>query len=562
MRAWLVGVSLMAFAAADARAARLHSEGHMWCATSVRGARASMWSHQERRSRAGVVAQSARDASFDSGHIAVLVDQGDLALVKNAMDLQQTALRFTPTRAGYSVVRTELPMEPDTGTSVALGDDDSRPVSLPFAFPFYGRHHDQLFLNSDGNVTFGEQDVESTERDLGRLIDGPPRVAPLLADLDPSSRGSVSALVMSDHLTITWRGVPQFEQRDRNTFQVQLWADGRVDFIYDQALSSTIVEGVVGIAPGRAEGGFTSVDFSSAIVATDEPGALAESFRAQSTIDPLAVAHRFYSSHPDDYQELVVYTSQSLVPAGTVAYQLLVRGTETGIGRVPEDLSADFGSRGTLESFVMMDALPKYPDDLLQPFVGEDSALSILAHEVGHRWLASATFRDGNRTSFELLGRDQVHWSYFMDTDGSFLEGNDIEAEADGSFRTAGASLRYSALDQYLMGMRDVSEVPPFFFVRNPTGIAPDRGQKPRTGTVFGGVRTDVTINQVVAAIGSREPPGARWTRPVRQAFVYVAVGGTPDPQLLDKLERIRTAWPAFFADATEGRGAMDPRLD
>ena len=37
---------------------------------------------------------------------------------------------------------------------IALGDDDSRQFTLPFAFPFYGATYRQVFLNSDGNLTF------------------------------------------------------------------------------------------------------------------------------------------------------------------------------------------------------------------------------------------------------------------------------------------------------------------------------------------------------------------------------------------------------------------------
>jgi hypothetical protein len=55
---------------------------------------------------------------------------------------------------------------------------------------------------------------------------------------------------------------------------------------------------------------------------------------------------------------------------------------------------------------------------------------------------------------------------------------------------------------------------------------------------------------------------GGSWVRPLRQAFVYVAVGSAPDTATLEKLERIRAAWPAFFAQAAEGRGQVDPRLN
>ena len=43
---------------------------------------------------------------------------------------------------------------------------------------------------------------------------------------------------------------------------------------------------------------------------------------------------------------------------------------------------------------------------------------------------------------------------------------------------------------------------------------------------------------------------------------MYVAVGGPADPAAVAKVERIRAAWPAFFAQAVEGRGSVDPTLN
>jgi hypothetical protein len=128
--------------------------------------------------------------------------------------------------------------------------------------------------------------------------------------------------------------------------------------------------------------------------------------------------------------------------------------------------------------------------------------------------------------------------------------------------RSVGASLRYSALDQYLMGLRDVSEVPPTFVVRNPTGTTDtDPGRQPQTGVVFSGTRKDVAIGDIVAAIGERNP-GKAWTQPFREVFAYVSVGGPADPQNIAKVQRIREEWPACFAQSTEGRGSVDPSLD
>jgi len=522
---------LLSIPASEAWAARGKS-GPAWCGTGPNGARSAVWAHREEQARRAARDGGARASAlgaFDVGQIAVLEDQGDLALLRNPIDLAGAAVRFTPSGSGYSVTRLTLPLEPDTGTGLLLGDDDSTRITLPFGFPFFGQTYSAAFVNSDGNVTFGQKDDASTSRDVGRLVDGPPRVAPLLVDLNPESGGTISFLSVADHATVTWRAVPQFDETDKNTFQVTLWADGHIDFVYDTELATSIEEAATGIAPGNGTGGVTAVDFAHAAAATG-PGALAESFRDRDGLDTVAVARKFYATHPDDYQQLIVYTSRRLVPAGTFSFEQTVHNTDAGIGASQADLTAEYGSRGRLESFITMDTIGKYPDDINQRFLGEDSTLTVLAHEVGHRWLANARFRDGATTSTELLGRDEVHWSFFMDTDGSYLEGNDITPQADGRFRTTGASLRYSALDQYLMGMRDASEVAPFFFVRNPTGTDTDPGQNPASGVTFGGTRKDVTIADVVAAIGDRNPRGTPWPRPFREAFIYVTVGVPADP--------------------------------
>ena len=67
-----------------------------------------------------------------------------------------------------------------------LADDDSAELALPFSFPFFGASYVGGFVNSDGNLTFGEADGSSSTRSLGRMSAGPPRVAPFFRDLDPS----------------------------------------------------------------------------------------------------------------------------------------------------------------------------------------------------------------------------------------------------------------------------------------------------------------------------------------------------------------------------------------
>ena len=88
-----------------------------------------------------------------------------------------------------------------------------------------------------------------------------------------------------------------------------------------------------------------------------------------------------------------------------------------------------------------MDRISKYRDAPAAKVFGENSALGILAHETGHRWLARLQFRNADRAiSDQLLGRQLAHWSFFMDSDGSVMEGNEIEDLGGGAFRTASST--------------------------------------------------------------------------------------------------------------------------
>jgi hypothetical protein len=501
-------------------------------------------------------------AAQDVGEIAVLQDEGDLFFPRNLVDLQSAGLQFTPTAEGYRVARVDRPVSGDAGERLPLEDDDSREVTLPFSFRFFGQEHTSVFVNSDGNLTFGESDNASTPRSLGRMLVGPPRIAPLFADFDPTAGGTVTTSSQGDRLTIRWTSVPQWGETDANTFEVTLRADGTLEFAYAAELNDQISEAHAGIAPGRQQGGLTAVDLSE-VSGAESSGALAESFRTQQELDTLAVAQKFYRTHGDDYMQLVVFTNRRALSGNTFAFEQTVNNTTAGIGFRPFDASASYGSAGRLESFVLMGTIRKYPDAFDFPFLGTDSALAVLAHETGHRWLALATFRDGTQISRELLGRAEVHWSFFMDTDASHLEGNDLEDLGDGSFRTGESGQRYSALDQYLMGVRPPEEVAPFFFVREPSGVLDtDPGRDPQPDVSFRGTRKDVRIEDLVAAMGPRQPPAGVAPTTLRQAFIFVSIGEPADPALIDKVDRFRQAWEPHFVRATEGRATIETRLN
>jgi large repetitive protein len=365
----------------------------------------------------------------------------------------------------------------------------------------------------------------------------------------------------ADAFTVTWCAVRGFDSVQTVTAQVALRGDGTIEMRYGDRIE--LLNAIVGLSPGRT-GRFVTADLGAGAAAAAGGEALGERFAERIELDLVAVARRFYESHADLYDQLVIWTD-ARVTREAFAYEINVANHVRGLGLALFDQARAFGSGGRLRSLVVMDAIGKYPEDPFQVFLGENHTLALVAHETGHQWLAFLQLRDyAGRTSEALLGRDRAHWSFFNDSDGSVLEGNDIDDLGGGQFRTVGAVNRYSALDQYAMGLRSEAEVPPFFYVEAPTNIRPSReaGSSPQVGVTFDGTRRDVLVQDIVAVEGPRLPAAAESPRVHRQAFIYVLSSGRVlDGGTVQRLERIRRAWESFYGEAVERRGRVETRL-
>jgi hypothetical protein len=494
-------------------------------------------------------AATARPAA-DVNDIAVLEDNGDLILRANPFDLANSGVRFEPNGGSYVVSAAGSEFRTPLGRAITLGDDDTSTQTLTTPLTFYGRRFTSLFINSDGNVTFDEGDNASTTRGLARLTGGPPRIAPFFADLDPSARGRVFFNATPDTVTVTWCAVPGFELEETVTAQVVVQSSGAIELRFG---ATDLGNGIVALSPG-ATGSFTPVNLNRAEPASGDPGAIGERFSRMQSLDLVATSRRFYETHADAFDQLVFWTDSPVIE-DAFAFETTVQNAITGIGQEVFDAAPILGSAGALQSVVNMDRVLKYGDTPSAKLFGEMSPLGILAHETGHRWLARLMFRNADRTvSDQLLGRQLAHWSFFMDSDGSVMEGNEIEDQRGGVFRTVAVPERYSRLDMYAMGLATEAEVPPWFFIDSPISTR-TRETPPIAGITINGTRRDVLIQDVIDALGPRVPSAGDSPRVHRQAFVFVRrAGAAPDPQDLPRLQRIREQWPAFFTRATENR--------
>jgi hypothetical protein len=524
----------------------------------------ALWTHEARRRGRLPQAFDTQGATADIGEIAVIQDNGDIILPANTFDLGNVGLSFVPNAAGgFDVRRGDATFQSELGTRLSLTDDDASNTTAAFSISFFGTPHASAWVNSDGNITFGESDTASTERDVSRFLTGPPRIAVAFADLDPSAGGAVFVNARSDTFTVTWCAVPGFEDPVKTTAQAIIARDGRIDI--KVAGTTTRKDAIVGMSPGRTNV-YRPVDLtaSSSGDVGGGAGAVGERFAASDDVDLVTLARKFYESHPDAYDQLVVWSDRRL-GTDAFAYEITVANEVEGVGIDIYDSSRTFGSAGRLRSMVMMDSVAKYPADPQEKFLGENSTVSVIGQEAGHRWLAFLEFRDaGGRRSSAILGRDAAHWSFFADSDGSVMEGNDIEDLGGGTFRTVGAVTRFSQLDQYAMGLLDASEVPRFFYVENPVNVQPPReaDSAPRIGVTFSGTRRDVLIQDIVAAMGQRRPAAAASPRVHAQAFIHlVSAGRDADTANVSKLDRFRREWETFFLKATDGRMRAETRL-
>jgi hypothetical protein len=519
-------------------------------------------------------ARIASTAPPDVGDIAILEDSGGVVARRNLFNLDQKTLQFSPFGANtalYAFQAAASSYDIDaaaTGSPLPLGDDDSAPLNLQFAFPFFGNSYRQIFVNSDGNLTLEASDSASTQRSLGSMVAGTPRIAPLYMDLDPSQKpDSVRVLSEPGRLVVTWAGVPEYSGFGfgaAQTFQVRLYPDGRLEFAYNGINTDGAV---VGISPGRLQGTTQVVSFVTNLSA-QYSSTLAERFGGTDEVDVVTAAQKFYQTHDDAYDYLVIYNNAGVGSCpGAVACEMTVRNSRSGYGDIPVEVGEEFGSASRLQSVLDMGPLNEYPIDPHGAVPSRaptgDTPLSILGHETGHLFVAYASVPNPNDPSaYPMLDSSLAHWAFNYDSEASFMQGNRIRDDGPGAsprFTTTATVQEYSPLDQYLMGFRAPEEVAPAFLV-NGSGVFASR--LPQVGITFNGQRQDIGVQDIIAAEGRRTPDSTVSQRRFRFAFILIVPqGSAPTQASLNQLDLYRLQFEQYYGQAASGRAAADTAL-
>lgn len=143
--------------------------------------------------------------------------------------------------------------------TINLGDDTAQEVGIPFSFPYQGQNWSSVFVNANGNLTFGIGSTDYTES-ANELLSGPPRIAALWDDLSPQDGGEVFVEANTTSWTVNYVNVPQFLTDDSNSFSITLSADGGVTLTYGDMAA---LDGIAGVTEGGGAANPGETDLSA-----------------------------------------------------------------------------------------------------------------------------------------------------------------------------------------------------------------------------------------------------------------------------------------------------------
>lgn len=187
-------------------------------------------------------------------------------------DLDGYVLVFVPDASpnGYTLCADlidALPTDPNGETVISLGEDQSEQVLLPgVSVLLFGQSYETFYVGSNGYLTFDGPDVTHIESLAAHFAQ--PRVAALFDDLSPLN-STVSWNQREDHVAVTWYNVPEYNKTNSNTFQIELYYDGRIQIAW---LGVAARDAIVGLsAGGGLPEDFEQMDLSAAAACGARP---------------------------------------------------------------------------------------------------------------------------------------------------------------------------------------------------------------------------------------------------------------------------------------------------
>jgi len=194
--------------------------------------------------------------------------------------------------------------------------------------------------------------------------------------------------------------------------------------------------------------------------------------------------------------------------------------------------------------------------------------MGVFLQEFGHQWSSYVYFADeSNLESVNtnlLLGGEPGHWDHYMDDGHSpmdydfqftkHMSTHWLQRDDDPTLFDYHAieSIVYCDLDLYLMGLLPADEVEPFYFIANAQQVGPQ---------TWSGQRVDVTIEQVINAMGPRQASTSDVANDFRNAWILVSRDDSTGQKMAMQLDATRQEFEVAYQTATRNLGRVDTRL-
>ncbi|MEZ4410956.1 MAG: hypothetical protein R3A52_31430 [Polyangiales bacterium] len=157
---------------------------------------------------------------------------------------------------------------------------------------------------------------------------------------------------------------------------------------------------------------------------------------------------------------------------------------------------------------------------------------------------------------------NRAHWSYFLNSGGSPMEGNAWTELMPGVFQTQRPTFQFSDFDLYVMGLIPPSAVRPTYLITDvqdlPRGISRDSGPEYYNRQVtIRGRRVDLGIDDIIAQNGPRRPAYPDTQRDLDVVWVLLVAPEDVSDALADEFDQAVDSCGQGYVAASRGLGRL-----
>ena len=224
-------------------------------------------------------------------------DADGVTCITDCNDADPLVNPFAPEICGDSIDQDcDSFVDEPVNDSYGMSDDDAVLIGLcNFDFPFCGGTWDEVYVQSNGRLTFGFSSTEHTES-VAQFLAEAPEIAAFWNDLNPATGGNISIEEVADtgagaSLIVTWSELPELGVAgSANSATLTLFDDGTANLAIGDL---TMADGLVGFSCGGT-GSVVDADISAYVlmpnawaVGTGTESALYELFNDQGNTNDL-----------------------------------------------------------------------------------------------------------------------------------------------------------------------------------------------------------------------------------------------------------------------------------